>query len=147
MASQQGIPRPLRPSSTATGPPNGQKFAEGPTEGLTGIPSVTNGHRHGSASAPRPDRARPITSWADTESRPEFQGAKAPLAGQSETIGIIDVAMGRRGRAATSINYKKTRGNMTKEEEIDKNRRSHEWTFKERAGPFRSFWTVVRPVR
>src|SRR5712672_4468855 len=56
----------------ATGP-DGQKFANGPTEWLTGIPTITNADTLGI----RPDLiGRPISSWADLIS-PEFKGKAA----------------------------------------------------------------------
>ena len=67
--------------------PDGQKFANGPTDWLTGVPTITNADTLGI----RPDLVgRPIDSWADLIS-PEFKG-KAALQDQP-TVGVIDVAM------------------------------------------------------
>ena len=66
-ASTQGV----APYSVlyATGP-DGQKFAKGPSEWLTGIPTITNADTLGI----RPDLVgRPVNSWADLLS-PEFNG-------------------------------------------------------------------------
>jgi putative spermidine/putrescine transport system substrate-binding protein len=112
----------------ATGP-DGQQFHDGPTEWLTGVPTVTNADTLGI----RPDLiGRPITSWADLLS-PEFKG-KAALQDQP-TVGVIDVAMALEARGDIKYGNK---GNMTKEE-IDK-------TIKvmmdiKKSGHFRSFWT------
>ena len=52
---------------------SGQKFHNGPTEWLTGIPTVTNADTLGI----RPDLlSRPVTSWADLLS-PDFKGKAA----------------------------------------------------------------------
>jgi putative spermidine/putrescine transport system substrate-binding protein len=125
-ASQQGI----APYGIlyATGS-DGQKFAEGPTEWLTAIPSVTNADTLGV----RPDlTGRPITSWADLIS-PEFKG-KAALQ-DNPTIGIIDVAMAVEARGDIKF---KNKGNMTKEE-IDKT--VGLMMDIKKSGHFRSFWT------
>ncbi len=109
---------------------DGQKFSNGPSEWVTGVPTVTNADTLGI----RPDLVgRPITSWADILS-PDFKG-KAALQDQP-TVGIIDVAMALEARG--DIKYV-NKGNMTKEE-IDK-------TIKvmmdiKKSGHFRSFWTT-----
>jgi putative spermidine/putrescine transport system substrate-binding protein len=111
----------------ATGP-DGQKFADGPTEWLTGIPTVTNADTLGI----RPDlTGRPVTSWADLIS-PDFKG-KAALQ-DNPTIGVIDVAMAIEARG--DVKYA-NKGNMTRDE-IDK-------TIAlmmdiKKSGQFRSFW-------
>src|SRR6266446_5876241 len=75
----------------ATGP-GGQKLAKGPTEWLTGIPTITNADTLGI----RPDlTGRPIKSWADLLGA-EFKG-KAALQDQP-TVGVIDVAMALEAR-------------------------------------------------
>jgi len=113
----------------ATGP-DGQTFHDGPTEWLTGMPTVTNADTLGI----RPDIVeRPVTSWADLIN-PDFKG-KAALQDQP-TVGVIDVAMAVEARGDITYGNK---GNMTKEE-IDK-------TIKlmmeiKRGGQFRSFWTT-----
>ncbi|HEX9461438.1 MAG TPA: extracellular solute-binding protein [Alphaproteobacteria bacterium] len=112
----------------ATGP-DGQKFAEGPSEWVTGVPSVTNADTLGV----RPDlTGRPITSWADLIS-PEFKG-KAALQ-DNPTIGIIDVAMAVEARGDLKYGNK---GNMTRDE-IDKTIALMMEIKK--SGQFRSFWT------
>ncbi|OLE33763.1 MAG: ABC transporter substrate-binding protein [Alphaproteobacteria bacterium 13_1_20CM_3_64_12] len=93
----------------ATGP-DGQKFATGPTEWLTGIPTITNADTLGI----RPDlTGRPVKSWADLLGA-EFKG-KAALQDQP-TVGVIDVAMALEARGDIKYGNK---GNMTREE-IDK---------------------------
>ena len=112
----------------ATGP-DGQKFHDGPTEWLTGMPTVTNADTLGI----RPDLVgRPITSWADLLA-PVFHG-KAALQDQP-SVGVIDVALALEARGDIKYGDK---GNMTKEE-IDKTIT----TMMEikRSGHFRSFWT------
>jgi putative spermidine/putrescine transport system substrate-binding protein len=112
----------------ATGP-DGQKFASGPTEWLTGIPSITNADTLGI----RPDlTGRPINSWADLLS-PEFKG-KAALQDQP-TVGVIDVAMALEARGDLKYGNK---GNMTREE-IDKTISTMMEVKK--SGQFRSFWS------
>src|ERR1700674_560530 len=87
----------------ATGP-DGQKFAEGPSDWVTGIPSVTNADTLGV----RPDlTGRPITSWADLIS-PDFKGRSALQ--DNPTIGVIDVAMAIEARGDLEYGNK---GNMT----------------------------------
>jgi putative spermidine/putrescine transport system substrate-binding protein len=111
----------------ATGP-DGQKFADGPTEWLTGIPTITNADTLGI----RPDlTGRPVSSWADLIS-PDFKG-KAALQ-DNPTIGVIDVAMAIEARG--DVKYR-NKGNMTRDE-IDK-------TIAlmmdiKKFGQFRSFW-------
>jgi putative spermidine/putrescine transport system substrate-binding protein len=107
----------------------GQTFHNGPTEWLTGMPTVTNADTLGI----RPDLIeRPITSWADLLA-PEFKG-KAALQDQP-SVGVIDVALALESRGDIKYGNK---GNMTKEE-IDKTIT----TMMEikRSGHFRSFWT------
>ena len=113
----------------ATGP-DGQKFAKGPTDWLTGIPTITNADTLGI----RPDlTGRPISSWADLIS-PEFKG-KAALQDQP-TVGVIDVAMALEARGDLKYGNK---GNMTKEE-IDKT--INLMMDIKKSGQFRSFWTT-----
>jgi putative spermidine/putrescine transport system substrate-binding protein len=125
-ASTQGV----APYSViyATGP-DGQKFATGPSEWLTGIPTITNADTLGI----RPDLVgRPINSWADLLS-PEFKG-KAALQDQP-TVGVIDVAMALEARGDMKYGNK---GNMTKAE-IDKT--IDTMIAVKKTGHFRSFWT------
>ncbi len=109
---------------------SGQKFHDGPTEWLTGIPTVTNADTLGI----RPDLlSRPVTSWADLLS-PDFKG-KTALQDQP-TVGVIDVAMALEARGDMKYVDK---GNMTKQE-IDQ-------TIKvmmdiKKSGHFRAFWTT-----
>ena len=113
----------------ATGP-DGQKFANGPTEWLTGIPTITNADTLGI----RPDLVgRPVNSWADLLS-PEFKG-KAALQDQP-TVGVIDVAMALEARGDVKYGNK---GNMTKAE-IDKT--IDTMIDIKKSGHFRSFWTT-----
>lgn len=112
----------------ATGP-DGQTFAKGPTEWLTGIPTITNADTLGI----RPDLVgRPINSWADLIS-PEFKG-KAALQDQP-TVGVIDVAMALEARGDLKYGNK---GNMTRAE-IDKT--IDTMIGIKKTGHFRSFWT------
>jgi putative spermidine/putrescine transport system substrate-binding protein len=112
----------------ATGP-DGQKFAKGPTEWVTAVPSVTNADTLGV----RPDlTGRPITSWADLIS-PDFKGKSALQ--DNPTIGVIDVAMAVEARG--DLNYG-NKGNMTRDE-ID--RTISLMIEIKRSGQFRSFWT------
>jgi len=107
----------------------GQKFHDGPTEWLTGMPTVTNADTLGI----RPDLVgRPITSWADLLA-PEFHG-KAALQDQP-SVGVIDVALALEARGDIKYGNK---GNMTKEE-IDKTIAT--MMDIKRSGHFRSFWT------
>jgi putative spermidine/putrescine transport system substrate-binding protein len=111
----------------ATGP-DGQKFADGPTEWLTAIPTVTNADTLGI----RPDlTGRPVTSWADLIS-PDFKG-KAALQ-DNPTIGVIDVALAIEARGDVKYDNK---GNMTRDE-IDKTIALMMEIKK--SGQFRSFW-------
>jgi putative spermidine/putrescine transport system substrate-binding protein len=126
-ASNQGVaPYSVLYATDATG----QKFADGPSDWLTGIPTITNADTLGV----RPDLVgRPISSWADLIS-PEFKG-KAALQDQP-TVGVIDVAMALEARGDIKYGNK---GNMTRDE-IDK-------TIKvmmdiKKAGQFRSFWST-----
>ena len=113
----------------ATGP-DGQKFAKGPTEWLTGIPTITNADTLGI----RPDLiGRPITCWADLIN-PEFKG-KAAL-NESPTTGVIDVAMAVEARGAVKYRNK---GNMTRDE-IDQT--INLMIDIKKSGHFRSFWTT-----
>src|SRR5258705_33499 len=112
----------------ATGP-DGQKFATGPTEWLTGIPTITNADTLGI----RPDlTGRPIKSWADLLGA-EFKG-KAALQDQP-TVGVIDVAMALEARGDIKYGNK---GNMTREE-IDKT--INTMMEVKKSGQFRSFWS------
>jgi putative spermidine/putrescine transport system substrate-binding protein len=107
----------------------GQKFHDGPTEWLTGMPTVTNADTLGI----RPDLVgRPIASWADLLA-PEFHG-KAALQDQP-SVGVIDVALALEARGDIKYGNK---GNMTKEE-IDKTIAT--MMDIKRSGHFRSFWT------
>jgi putative spermidine/putrescine transport system substrate-binding protein len=107
----------------------GQTFHTGPSDWLTGVPTVTNADTLGI----RPDLVgRPIASWADLLA-PEFHG-KAALQDQP-SVGVIDVALALEARG--DITYA-NKGNMSKDE-IEK-------TIKtmmdiKRSGHFRSFWT------
>src|ERR1700730_18670910 len=113
----------------ATGP-DGQKFAKGPTEWLTGIPTITNADTLGV----RPDLVgRPIKSWADLIS-PEFKG-KAALQDQP-TVGVIDVALALEARGDVKYGNK---GNMTRDE-IDKT--ITVMMDIKKGGQFRSFWST-----
>jgi putative spermidine/putrescine transport system substrate-binding protein len=108
---------------------DGQKFANGPTDWLTGIPTITNADTLGI----RPDLVgRPVNSWADLLS-PEFNG-KAALQDQP-TVGVIDVAMALEARGDVKYGNK---GNMTKAE-IDKT--IDTMIGIKKSGHFRSFWT------
>src|SRR5258705_8246445 len=112
----------------ATGP-DGQKLANGPTEWLTGIPTITNADTLGI----RPDlTGRPIKSWADLLGA-EFKG-KAALQDQP-TVGVIDVAMALEARGDLKYGNK---GNMTREE-IDKT--INTMMEVKKSGQFRSFWS------
>ena len=107
-----------------------KSFSDGPSEWLSGIPSVTNADTLGI----RPDLVgRPVTSWADLLD-PAFKG-KAALQDQP-TIGIIDVALAVEARGAATYGNK---GNMTKAE-IDKT--IGLMMDIKRSGQFRSFWTT-----
>ena len=112
----------------ATGP-DGQKFATGPTEWLTGIPTITNADTLGI----RPDlTGRPVKSWADLLGA-EFKG-KAALQDQP-TVGVIDVAMALEARGDIKYGNK---GNMTREE-IDKT--INTMMEVKKSGQLRSFWS------
>ena len=126
-ASNQGVaPYSVLYATDATG----QKFADGVSDWLTGIPTITNADTLGV----RPDLVGwPISSWADLIS-PEFKG-KAALQDQP-TVGVIDVAMALEARGDIKYGNK---GNMTRDE-IDK-------TIKvmmdvKKSGQFRSFWST-----
>lgn len=110
---------------------DGQKVStSGPTEWLTGMPTVTNADTLGI----RTDLAgRPIASWADLLS-PEFKGRSALQ--DNPTIGVIDVAMALEARGDIKYGNK---GNMTKEE-IDKT--ITKMMEIKRTGQFRSFWST-----
>ncbi len=106
----------------------GAKFAAGPTEFLTSVPTITNADTLGI----RPDlTGRPITSWADLID-PEFKGRAALQ--DNPTIGVIDVAMAVEARGDVKYGNK---GNMTRAE-IDKT--AALMTEIKRSGQFRSFW-------
>ena len=108
---------------------DGQKFATGPTEWLTGIPTITNADTLGI----RPDlTGRPVKSWADLLGA-EFKG-KAALQDQP-TVGVIDVAMALEARGDIKYGNK---GNMTREE-IDKT--INTMMEVKKSGQFRSFWS------
>src|SRR4051794_29193984 len=108
---------------------DGQKFATGPTEWLTGIPTITNADTLGI----RPDLVgRPVNSWADLLGA-EFKG-KAALQDQP-TVGVIDVAMALEARGDLKYGNK---GNMTRAE-IDKT--IDTMIEIKKSGHFRSFWT------
>ena len=107
----------------------GQKFSKGPSDWLTGTPTITNGDTLGI----RPDLVgRPVTSWADLIS-PDFKG-KAALQDQA-AIGVIDVAMALETSGLVQYGDK---GNMTKAE-IDKT--INKMIEIKNSGQFRSFWT------
>ncbi len=109
---------------------SGQKFHDGPTEWLTGVPTVTNADTLGI----RPDLVeRKITSWGDLLS-PDFKG-KTALQDQP-TVGVIDVAMALEARG--DVKYV-DKGNMTKAE-IDQTIKAMMEIKK--SGHFRSFWTT-----
>lgn len=109
---------------------SGQKFHDGPTEWLTGVPTVTNADTLGI----RPDLlSRPVNSWADLLS-PDFKG-KAALQDQP-TVGVIDVAMALEARG--DVKYA-DKGNMTKKE-IDQTIKAMMEIKK--SGHFRAFWTT-----
>jgi putative spermidine/putrescine transport system substrate-binding protein len=108
----------------------GQKLHEGPTDWLTGMPTILNGDTLGI----RPDLVgRPVTTWADLLS-PDFKGRAALQ--EQPTIGVMDTAMAL--EAAGHIKYG-DKGNQTKEE-IDKTVKI--MTDYKRAGQFRSFWST-----
>ncbi len=126
-ASTQGV----APYSVlyATGA-DGQKFSKGPSDWLTGIPTITNADTLGI----RPDLVgRQISSWADLIS-PEFKG-RAALQDQP-TVGVIDVSMAV--EASGHLQYE-NKGNMTRDE-IDKTIDLMREIKK--SGQFRSFWTT-----
>jgi putative spermidine/putrescine transport system substrate-binding protein len=105
-------------------------FADGESDWLTGIPSVTNADTLGI----RPDLVgRPVTSWADLID-PAFKG-KAALQDQP-TVGVIDVALAMEARGEIKYGNK---GNMTRGE-ID--RTITKMMEIKRSGQFRSFWTT-----
>jgi putative spermidine/putrescine transport system substrate-binding protein len=126
-ASTQGV----APYSVlyATGA-DGQKFSKGPSDWLTGIPTITNADTLGI----RPDLVgRPISSWADLIS-PKFKG-RAALQDQP-TVGVIDVSMAV--EASGHLQYE-NKGNMTRDE-IDKT--IDLMRDIKKSGEFRSFWTT-----
>jgi putative spermidine/putrescine transport system substrate-binding protein len=113
----------------ATGP-DGQKLHDGPSEWVTGIPTITNADTLGI----RPDLIeRPVDSWADLIN-PEFKG-KAAL-NESPNTGVIDVALAV--EALGEVKYA-NKGNMTREE-IDKTIKL--MTDIKKSGHFRAFWTT-----
>ena len=93
----------------ATGP-DGQKFANGPSEWLTGIPTITNADTLGIRPdlTGRPSPAGPICSARNSRARPRCRTIRP--------IGIIDVAMALEARGDIKYGNK---GNMTRDE-IDK---------------------------
>ena len=106
----------------------GAKFATGPTEFLTSVPTITNADTLGI----RPDlTGRPIGSWADLID-PAFKGRAALQ--DNPTVGVIDVAMAVEARGDIKYGNK---GNMTRAE-IDKTVAL--MTEIKRSGQFRSFW-------
>jgi putative spermidine/putrescine transport system substrate-binding protein len=108
----------------------GQTLHEGPTEWLTGVPTITNGDTLGI----RPDLVgRKITSWADLLS-PDFKGRAALQ--EQPTIGVMDTALAL--EALGEIKYG-DKGNMTKAE-IDKTVKI--MTEFKKNGQFRSFWAT-----
>ncbi len=110
--------------------PESTKFAKGPTQWATAIPTVYNADTLGI----RPDIVkRPIEHWHELLN-PEFKGRAAIL--DVPSIGIMDAAMAIESRGDIKYGDK---GNMTKEE-IDK-------TIKilidaKKSGQFRAFWTT-----
>jgi putative spermidine/putrescine transport system substrate-binding protein len=108
----------------------GQKLNDGPTEWLTGVPTITNGDTLGI----RPDLVgRKIDSWADLLS-PDFKGRAALQ--EQPTIGVMDTALAL--EALGEIKYG-DKGNMTKAE-IEKTIKV--MTEFKRSGQFRSFWST-----
>src|SRR2546421_6492045 len=110
--------------------PDSNRFAKGPTQWATAIPTVSNADTPGI----RPDLVkRPIEHWHELLN-PEFKGRSAIL--DVPSIGIMDAAMAIESRGDIKYGDK---GNMTKEE-IDK-------TIKiligaKKSGQFRAFWTT-----
>ncbi len=103
-ASMQGIaPYTVLYATDASG----AKFATGPTEFLTSVPTITNadtlGIRHVLVR-------RSVTSWADLIN-PEFKGRAALQ--DNPTVGVIDVAMAIEAQGDIIYGNK---GNMTKDE-------------------------------
>jgi len=125
-ASMQGV----APFTVLYTDETGQKFSKGPSDYVSGIPTITNADTLGI----RPDKVgRPINSWADLLS-PEFKG-RAALQDQP-TVGVIDVAMALEARGDLKYGNK---GNMTKPE-IDKT--INTMIDVKKSGQFRSFWTT-----
>ena len=111
-------------------------FADGESEWLTGIPSVTNADTLGI----RPDLVgRPVTSWADLLD-PAFKGKSALQ--DKPTIGIIDVAMAIEARGDIKYGNK---GNMTRAE-IDKTMAIDDGDQAQRASSARSGRTFDQSV-
>jgi putative spermidine/putrescine transport system substrate-binding protein len=105
-------------------------FAKGPTEILSGIPTVYNADTLGI----RPDLIhRPIERWSELLN-PEFKGKTAIVAVPS--IGIMDAAMAIESRG--DVKYA-DKGNMTRAE-IDKTIAI--LIDAKKAGQFRAFWTT-----
>ena len=105
-------------------------FAKGPTELLSGIPTVYNADTLGI----RPDVIkRPIEHWSELLN-PEFKGKTAIVAVPS--IGIMDAAMAIESRGDLKYGDK---GNMTKAE-IDKTIAI--LIEAKKAGQFRAFWST-----
>ncbi|MCZ6873650.1 MAG: extracellular solute-binding protein [bacterium] len=109
---------------------DGRKFATGPTQWTTLIPTVYNADTLGI----RPDIVqRPIEHWHELLN-PEFKGRTAIL--DVPSIGIMDAAMAIESRGDITYGDK---GNMTREE-IDKTIRI--LIEAKRGGQFRAFWTT-----
>ena len=107
---------------------SGQKLHDGPSEWLTGVPTITNGDTLGI----RPDLVgRKITTWADLLS-PDFKGRTALQ--EQPTIGVMDTALAL--EALGEIKYG-DKGNMTKAE-IDRTVKSHDRVQEELASSARS---------
>src|SRR5580765_1683230 len=108
--------------------PTSTKFASGPTQWLTLIPTVYNADTLGI----RPDLIkRPISSWSELLN-PEFKGKASIL--NIPSIGIMDAAM---VVESTGKHKYKDKGNMTKAE-ID--RTTKVLIEAKKAGQFRAFW-------
>src|ERR1700728_98879 len=109
---------------------NAKTFAKGPTDLLSGIPTVYNADTLGI----RPDLIkRPIELWSELLN-PEFKGKTSIVAVPS--IGIMDAAMAIESRGDLKYGDK---GNMTKAE-IDKT--INILIDAKKAGQFRAFWST-----
>ncbi len=107
-----------------------KKFATGPTDLATGIPTVFNADTLGI----RPDLIkRPIERWSELLN-PEFKGRAAIL--DVPSIGIMDAAMAIESRGDHKYHDK---GNMTREE-IDQTMSI--LIEAKKTGQFRAFWTT-----